>query len=513
MTHRFDPHPSVARGSLVALGWSIALVLACNGRLDVTDEPIAGAGGGGSGGTAGSAGSASGLSCTDGIRNGNEQAIDCGGSCPACASGNPCTNPIECQEAVCLDGVCQAATCDDGVRNGEEEGVDCGGTSNCGPCLTLCHADCAVSDTLIPMGCDPSAPRGGIASLPQSNDDGSIIAFDTCDYDSRCSTTYFTLEDGPRPLEVTSGGIFSGISADGQVVLVSPQVELGAESLLFSPDGSSVTTGMAPRLALLSADGSVVGVNRSTNGAFNLLRLPRGGEQGSLGELPFGDFLFTGATPDASVIVGYSTSDTYKPFRYTEDGGLMVGLDSLPEGADGAAISALSRDGQSFAGVISRGSDRLSVFRWTQVEGIVELMPVAPATPSIDALGMAFSDDGSVLVFSGETNAAAGAFGAFRWTREGGSDSLTPNVQSTAALISGDGRVIIGKGSETDDFNAFYWKDGRPRSIRATLEGLGVDLRGWRLDTPLALSRDGRVAMGFGQCGEKNTMYRLVLPE
>lgn len=49
-------------------------------------------------------------SCTDGIQNGNETGVDCGGpDCPTCP------------------------TCSDGVQNGDETGVDCGG-SNCAPC-------------------------------------------------------------------------------------------------------------------------------------------------------------------------------------------------------------------------------------------------------------------------------------------------------------------------------------------------------------------------------------------
>ena len=49
-------------------------------------------------------------SCTDGIQNGNETGVDCGGpDCPACP------------------------TCSDGIQNGDETGVDCGG-SNCAPC-------------------------------------------------------------------------------------------------------------------------------------------------------------------------------------------------------------------------------------------------------------------------------------------------------------------------------------------------------------------------------------------
>jgi hypothetical protein len=51
--------------------------------------------------------------CTDGIQNGDETGIDCGGStCDACV-----TPP----------------TCTDGVQNGDETGIDCGGSS-CGPC-------------------------------------------------------------------------------------------------------------------------------------------------------------------------------------------------------------------------------------------------------------------------------------------------------------------------------------------------------------------------------------------
>ncbi|MEL6942903.1 MAG: T9SS type A sorting domain-containing protein, partial [Bacteroidota bacterium] len=49
--------------------------------------------------------------CDDGIQNGDETGVDCGGSdCPACPE----------------------PTCDDGIQNGNETGVDCGG--DCAPC-------------------------------------------------------------------------------------------------------------------------------------------------------------------------------------------------------------------------------------------------------------------------------------------------------------------------------------------------------------------------------------------
>ncbi len=77
--------------------------------------------------------------CTDGIMNGDETDIDCGGSfCGPCAAG--CTDvDAHNYDATALtdDGSCE--TCSDGIQNGDETGVDCGGAnSNCGPCGDLC---------------------------------------------------------------------------------------------------------------------------------------------------------------------------------------------------------------------------------------------------------------------------------------------------------------------------------------------------------------------------------------
>ncbi len=55
--------------------------------------------------------------CTDGIKNGTEVGIDCGGTCPACI-----------------------VSCNDGLQNGAETGVDCGGA---------CPITCTTNTTLI----------------------------------------------------------------------------------------------------------------------------------------------------------------------------------------------------------------------------------------------------------------------------------------------------------------------------------------------------------------------------
>jgi cellulase/cellobiase CelA1 len=48
--------------------------------------------------------------CTDGVKNGTETAIDCGGSCGKCANGQTCSVAADCTSATCTTGVCQAAS-------------------------------------------------------------------------------------------------------------------------------------------------------------------------------------------------------------------------------------------------------------------------------------------------------------------------------------------------------------------------------------------------------------------
>ncbi len=75
-------------------------------------------------------------SCTDGQMNGDEEAVDCGGSCEACAS---CEDGVLNQSEVDIDcgGPCApCGTCDDGLMNGLETGIDCGG--RCGACPPTC---------------------------------------------------------------------------------------------------------------------------------------------------------------------------------------------------------------------------------------------------------------------------------------------------------------------------------------------------------------------------------------
>ncbi len=96
--------------------------------------------------------------CSDGIQNGNETGVDCGGpDCEPCQAAPTCSDGIQNGNETGVDcggpdcEPCQAApTCTDGIQNGNETGVDCGGP-DCAPCAQplICDAPENVSATNI----------------------------------------------------------------------------------------------------------------------------------------------------------------------------------------------------------------------------------------------------------------------------------------------------------------------------------------------------------------------------
>ena len=75
-------------------------------------------------------------SCTDGIKNGIETDVDCGGgSCKNCNMGSKCHVNSDCASNACINGVCGTSSdpCKNGVRDANEVDIDCGGA-----CTTRC---------------------------------------------------------------------------------------------------------------------------------------------------------------------------------------------------------------------------------------------------------------------------------------------------------------------------------------------------------------------------------------
>jgi hypothetical protein len=149
----------------------LILLSACGGSEE-TAEPRSG-----NGGSAGSSGSSSGGgssdasdTCGDGIQNGGETGVDCGGPCWPCVP----------------------ASCSDGVENGDETGLDCGGSCPACDAGSACGAADAVCCSEDPPCRDGLTCKAGVcvacgeldqACCADSTCNGSLV----CTASERCA--------------------------------------------------------------------------------------------------------------------------------------------------------------------------------------------------------------------------------------------------------------------------------------------------------------------------------------
>lgn len=105
----------------------------------------------GSSGTGSSAGASG--ACANGKQDGTETDVDCGGSCDACRSvGQKCVLDKDCALGPCVNLACTSSgpSCTDGIKNRDESAADCGGEycQACGAGLACNSAsDCVQGQT------------------------------------------------------------------------------------------------------------------------------------------------------------------------------------------------------------------------------------------------------------------------------------------------------------------------------------------------------------------------------
>jgi len=76
------------------------------------------------------------VSCSNGIQDGEESDVDCGGSCDECDLTNKCVEDSDCHSGFCnSSNKCAKPSCSDETKNGDETDVDCGG-DECSKTLT-----------------------------------------------------------------------------------------------------------------------------------------------------------------------------------------------------------------------------------------------------------------------------------------------------------------------------------------------------------------------------------------
>ena len=178
----------------LAAAAAACVVPACSG------DPSPGADPGGEGGTV----DPGGPSCNNGVKDGDEVGIDCGGICKKC-TGEPCDDSSDCKSDSCTTGICGAQAgkpcgvgvatlCDDGQdceqdgdcksnkcdggkcvqpppsatdgkKNNDETDVDCGGP-NAPPCPA--GKGCLTNDDCVEKYCPDASPK--VCVTPRADD-------------------------------------------------------------------------------------------------------------------------------------------------------------------------------------------------------------------------------------------------------------------------------------------------------------------------------------------------------
>jgi len=206
--------------------------------------------------------------CTDGIKDGTETDVDCGGAtCDAagdtCALGQKCLVDADCASKGCdaTTKSCVATQCSDGVMNGQETGLDCGGlvcdalNDLCGigvGCLT--NADCANDGGCDKMThqCDATQCNDGQKDGMETGVDcGGMVcdgAGDTCPVGTGCATNG----------DCASGNCCSD-TCSLTVCPVAAAFQPGQQSTINTTATPATGTAGATSLTLASASGFAIG--------------------------------------------------------------------------------------------------------------------------------------------------------------------------------------------------------------------------------------------------------------
>lgn len=165
--------------------------------------------------------------------------------CVACNKDSDCADPM----TMCSGGACVAMSCSDGMMNGAETDMDCGGP-DCGPCADnlLCQegSDCesqlCVDDGMGALRCAPPACGDGMKNGEEACDDGGALAGDGCAADCTVEAGYTCNDANPSAcadIDECQLGT-SGCAAEEMCINLPGTFECTGGS---SGSGSGTTTG------------------------------------------------------------------------------------------------------------------------------------------------------------------------------------------------------------------------------------------------------------------------------
>ncbi len=301
-----------------------------------------------------------------------------------------------------------------------------------------------------------------------------------------------------------------GISGDASTVIGSA----GAQAFSWTAVGGMV--GLSGQQALgVSTDGSViVGVD----GANYPVMWTGGSTTPTSIDFP-ADALIPfvgqaqGVSGDGSKIVGFevyrdfSSHTHHEAFLWTAGGGTAL-LGGPTGGFPDSAAFAISSDGTTIVGQgypsgTGFGAPSQPFYWQNSTTGKVA---ISDLTGGNTGFASAVNGDGSVIVGESTSSNTVAPFTteAFRWDFADGTVGLGDlpggSFDSVANAVSGDGSVVVGRGTIAGDVQqAFRWTSATGMvSVADYLSGLGVDLGTWSLASATGISADGQVMVGFG---------------
>lgn len=159
-------------------------------------------------------------SCKDGIKNGGETAVDCGGPCPACPVGAPSLTGEGCASGQSNGRFCVASKCQNLQKDLDEGGIDCGGTSTCGKCPLgwncTQRSDCQSIGTQVVI-CNDARRCEIYVPTPQSCTDGQKSPTETdVDCGGTCTTKCIDGKSCTVPTDCASSNCSGGVCAAAQ---------------------------------------------------------------------------------------------------------------------------------------------------------------------------------------------------------------------------------------------------------------------------------------------------------
>ena len=147
------------------------------------------------------------------LDQGLESDVDCGGQCGGCVDGKMCAVDGDCQGGTCASGICSAVQCSDGVKNGTETAVDCGGAL-CLACVAttefpapacLAESDC-TGGACIDGLCRKKAPvKLRVDRVPSTQRSGLVVYYELDGVASNITLPY----TGAMNDEVTLGEAYT----------------------------------------------------------------------------------------------------------------------------------------------------------------------------------------------------------------------------------------------------------------------------------------------------------------